>query len=175
MTIELSPRSSLLEELASFFEIAGFSVSGEMIDGKEYLYVHDIRGDDWKMDITLTLSDDGKQLVVPRYSAKCKLLRFAQEEEFTLIVSDEETEDDIMSFTYYSKEPLKIDFNEHFIKMIVEHPVHTLLYEALKGRTGIDSDFANELINKVWDYGENTDQRMELVIMYFEKKFFPKS
>jgi hypothetical protein len=175
MTIELSPRSSLLEELASFFEIAGFSVSGEMIDGKEYLNVHDIRGDDWKMDITLTISEDGKSLIVPRYSSKCKLLRFAQEEEFTLIISDEETDDDILSFTWYTKEPLNIDFNEQFLRMIVEHPVHSLLYEALKGRNGIDSDFANQLISKVWDYGENTDQRMELVMMYFSKKFFRKS
>jgi hypothetical protein len=166
-----SLKSDVLHELASFFEISGFFVSGSMIGGEEAINVFDRRGEDWTLSYTAKTSEDGKKLLVTEYSVSTPKARISQQDEFVLLITDEETDTDTASFTYFDKEPLSFDLNETFLKMIIEHPVHLFFYEALKNRKGLSEEFVEDLAKRVWDYGENTDQRTELLISYFAKKF----
>ncbi len=165
-----SVKSDVLHELASFFEISGFFVSGAMVADEEVINVYDKRGENWTISFTAKVSEDGKKLLVTEYSVSTPRVRLSQQEEFVASITDEGTDTDMATFTYYDKSPLSFDLNETFLKMIIEHPVHLFVYQALKGRTGLSEEFVENLAKEVWDYGEYTDQRAELLIMYFSKK-----
>jgi hypothetical protein len=141
-----------------------------MVGDEEMINVFDRRGEYWTLSYTAKVSEDGKKLIITEYSVSSPKMRMTQQDEFGLWLTDEETNNDTASFTYFDKEPLTFDINETLLKMIIEHPIHLFVYQALKGRKELSEEFVEDLAKKVWDYGENTDQRMELLIMYFAKK-----
>ncbi len=160
---------STIDLLNDYLQLMGINVDKLMIGGLRALHVSD-KGENWFAEYTLRETENPKKVSLFEFTIDTPEMRLQKDEFLSLLLVDNEKEENRLSVIIYEPLTLSLDVNEILLRMLVEHPVHTLTYEVLTQTNTLKETLVEELSRMVWQYGHPTDQKMELILMYFEKK-----
>ncbi len=166
---EAMQKVNVIDLLADYLQLMGINVEKLTIGGLKAVTVTD-KGENWTVTYTLRETDNPRNVSLFEFMIDTPEMRLEKDEILSLLLVDNEKEVDRLSVIVYEPTTLTLDVNEILLRMLVEHPAHTLTYEVLKQTNTLKEELVDEISKLAWQYGHPTDQKMELILMYFEKK-----